>query len=40
MPDATVDYRKRLQARGVSVEDFRGLGAGERYATRVKGKRS
>ncbi|MDD2628584.1 MAG: ISLre2 family transposase [Limnochordia bacterium] len=42
--DATVDYRKRLEARGISVDGLRGLGAGESqmscFARRVKGKRS
>jgi hypothetical protein len=42
--DATVDYRKRLEARRIPVEGLRGLGAGESqmsyFASRVKGKRS
>jgi len=44
VPDATVDYRKRLKARGVRVEGLRGLGASESqmsyFAHRVKGRRS
>ncbi|MCK9222791.1 MAG: UPF0236 family protein [Limnochordia bacterium] len=42
--DATVDYRKRLEARGISVDGLRGLGAVKPqifcFARRVKGKRS
>ena len=42
--DSTVDYRKRLKARGYRTEGLRGLGAGEsqmaRFAGRVKGKKS
>ena len=42
--DSTIDYRKRLKARGYWTEGLRGLGAGEsqmaRFAGRVKGKKS
>ena len=44
IPEATVDYRKRLKALNRPITGLRGLGAGEsqmsRYAQRVKGKRS
>jgi hypothetical protein len=44
IPEATVDYRRRLKALNRPVESLRGLGAGEsqmsRYSQRVKGKRS
>lgn len=42
IPEATVDYRLRLQARGVCIEGLRGLGAAEsqvdRLSDRVKGR--
>lgn len=44
VPEATVDYRERLKALGVSVDGFRGLGAAEsqmdRFSDRMKGGRS
>lgn len=44
MPEATVDYRVRLKARGVSVSGLRGLGAAEsqvdRFSDRIRGGRS
>lgn len=44
IPEATVDYRERLKARGVRVKGFRGLGAAEsqmdRFSDRMKGGRS
>lgn len=42
VPEATVDYRLRLQARGVCTEGLRGLGAAEsqvdRLSDRIKGR--
>ncbi len=42
MPEATVDYRCRLKARGIDTEGMRGVGAAESqadsFADRVKGR--
>lgn len=44
MPEAIVDYRKRLEARGACVDGLRGMGAAEgqmdRFSDRMKGGRS